>query len=98
MRQALGALDGEFLGHQCQRCPFDDVNAHVEVLIVDRGLSLVSQADQLARLEADNRYRARGFVLDSTEPPPPAWHLPALTGEWCVARLHPRRDMTITFV
>jgi hypothetical protein len=56
----------------------------------------MSQPDQLSRLEADNHYRARGFILDRTEPPPPSWQLPALTGEWCVVRLHPRREMSIS--
>jgi len=48
-------------------------------------------------LEADANYAARGFVLIGTGEPPPSWHLPRVTGEWCEVTLHTRRPMKVEF-
>lgn len=94
--QALGAQTGEYLGHQCVRCALDDVDSHVEVVLVDRGFHELEMPQRLAVLESTGEYRRRGFVLDRATPAPSSWRLPKTLGEWSELGLHPRQHMAVT--
>jgi hypothetical protein len=71
IRQVLGAGNGEFLGHQCQKCRFDDVDSHVEGVIMTAGFLAWPEPQQFAELEAQSKYRERGFILEAVTPKPP---------------------------
>jgi len=96
IRNVLGAADGEFLGHQCQKCSFDDVNSHVEGVITASGFLARAQPDQFAELESQSHYRRRGFILDQVTPKPLSWGSQTVNGDWIAVYFHPRRPMVVT--
>lgn len=97
IRSALHASDAEFVGHMCQQCPADDVNLHVEVQILQRGISSMPMGQRLELVEEAGHYADRGFVLESVEVIGPSPERPAVTGEWCLVRLRTNRPMDVSF-
>lgn len=97
IRAALHAGEAEFRGHMCQQCPFADSNQHVEVQILQRGISGMPMSERLKLVEEAGNYARRGFVLESVEVIGPGAGRPAVTGEWCQVNLRTDRPMDVSF-